>query len=135
MSGAQTSTIASKELRAYGPGMAVLRLLRILTIAALLLAPFGMLANHSAAAPPAAEASSGHDMAGMAPEHCADTGQPAQDRPSSSIDCMMACSALAGIESDLAEHPLPAAARAEAVAPNKIHGLNPEADPPPPRFA
>ena len=134
MSGGQTSTIASKGLRAYGPGMAVLRLIRILTLATLLLAPFGMLGNHAAAALPTA-AASGHHMEGMAAGHCPDTGQPAKDRSSSSIDCMMACSALAGIEGELAEHPLPAAAPPEVIAPKAIHGLNPEADPPPPRFA
>jgi hypothetical protein len=135
MSCVQTSAIASKGLRAYGPGMAALRLLRILTLAALLLAPFGMLGNHASAARTTMAVPSGHHVAAMSAEHCADTGQPAKDRPSSSIDCMMACSAIAGIESELAEHPLPAAAPPEAMAPKAIHGLNPEADPPPPRLA
>jgi hypothetical protein len=114
--------------------MAVLRLIRILTLAALLLAPFGMVGEHATAALPAV-AAAGHHMEDMAAGHCADTGEPAKDRPSSSIDCMMACSALAGIESELAEHPLPAATPPQELAPKTIHGLNPEADPPPPRFA
>jgi hypothetical protein len=113
--------------------MAAQRLLRMLTLAALLLASFGMLGSHATAAVPTA-AANGHHMEGMADGHCADTGQPANDRPSSSIDCMMACSVLAGIGSELAEHPLPAATPPEAMVPKAIHGLNPEADPPPPRL-
>jgi hypothetical protein len=101
-------------------------LLRVLLLIALLAAPFGRMA--------AAEAMPDHSAMAMAGGHCdtmpaSGTGE-SDDR---SIDCMIACAAMATAEPPSLSPP-PAAAAAPAArllaAPG---GLHPEADPPPPR--
>lgn len=103
------------------------RLLPLLILAALVLAPFGRIG--------AAEARPiGHHEAMQMAGHCADGPAPA-DGNRMPIDCMIACAAMTG-----AAPPLPMAPPAgeAAPAPNAlVHlaGVRPEAEPPPPRIS
>ena len=64
--------------RAYWPGMFAMRLLRFLTLIALIVAPVGMMSGHAAMAMSRA-AIDGHHMAAMAaPDHCAGMDQPSK---------------------------------------------------------
>ena len=129
-----TYVVASTGMRAYGPAMFALRLLRILTLFAMLLAPLGITTAHAAMTAPAMMA--GSHIAAMAPaEHCGGMDQPAGQRPDSGIDCTIACSALPALASEVAAHPLPSAPEPSTPLVGALHGLHPEFDPPPPRFA
>ena len=108
--------------------MSFRRILPLLTLLALLVAPFGRMASaetvtmmeHAAAA-------------AALPGHCSDT--PEQDRPERSIDCMIACAAMAAADApSLAPAPLTQTAP-ESLPSASFAGLNPAADPPPPRFS
>ena len=110
--------------------MSFRRLLPLLTLLALLVAPFGRMAaaetmpvSHHAAA-----------TAAMA-DHCADLPAPEQDRPDQSIDCMMACAAMAAADAPAFETEAFAPAEPERLPLPSFTGLNPEADPPPPRYS
>ena len=129
-----TYVVASTGMRAYGPAMFALRLLRILTLFAMLIAPLAMTSTHAAMAAPAAVA--GSHRAVVAPaDHCGDMDQPARQRPVSGIDCTIACSALPSLASEFAAHPVPAAPEPPASLAGTLHSFHPEFDPPPPRFA
>ena len=106
-------------------------LLRLFVLAALLLAPLGMVGSHAAmAAPRASETASGHcaDMAGSHDQ------APADQAPGKSIDCMIACACVPSPGVQLADPPLPVAAPEPAMIVSLAGGLNPAADPPPPRL-
>lgn len=107
--------------------------LHLFVLAALLLAPIGMVGSHAAmAAPQAPEASAGG--------HCADMvgsnqRAPADKAPGKSIDCMIACACVPSPGVQLADPPLPVAAPEPAMITALVSGLNPAADPPPPRLS
>ncbi|HEY0624092.1 hypothetical protein [Sphingomonas sp.] len=120
------------------------RLLRVLTIAAMLFASFSMLGGHAAMAAPGASIAAGHGATGhgaMAADgtaamagHCDDAQKRSGDRlPGADIDCMIACAALPALGGCYVfERPSPSSAqRAPRVA--GIHGVDLQADPPPPR--
>ena len=127
--------VASLRVGAYSPAVAATRLLRFLTLFALLLAPLGMMRAHAAMAIPA-QGHSVHVMGSAAPsEPCGGMHQPSKQAPASSIDCTIACSVLAGVSVEVAAHPVPAAPAPSFLAAVSLHGLTPESDPPPPRTA
>jgi hypothetical protein len=105
------------------------RLLPLLALVALLLAPFGRAAAAEAMAMPDTIAAA---MAG----HCNDGPEPADHRSDgAAVDCLIACGVMtpAAGPALVAEPPLrlvPATSPLPAIS-----GLHPEADPPPPRFS
>ena len=106
-------------------------LLHLFVLAALLLAPIGMVGNHAAMAAPQAPQA-------LPSGHCADmTGSheqaPADKAPAKSIDCMIACACVPTPTVQLADPPLPVAVPGPAMIASLAVGLNPAADPPPPR--
>ena len=119
--------LASGRLR----GVKLRRLLPMLTLLALLVAPFGRVAAADAMNPHRQTAAS---MAG----HCDDMPAPRShrgDRPhKATIDCLIGCAAMATAE------PAPlVGARASVALPATFalpafSGLHPEAEPPPPRL-
>ena len=123
-----TPLIAATGLNLYLGRMAA-TLLRILTLIALAMMPFGMVAAPAAAAP-----AQHHAMAGME-GHC-DEGQDQDDgKAERGVHCALACSAMTP---DATAAPIPV----EMVAsrPSLPHvapfvGRQPEADPPPPKLA
>ena len=105
-------------------------LLPLLTVLALLVAPFGRMAaaetmtlTHHAAA------------AAAMPGHCDDRPTPTQDRPDKAIDCMIACAAMAAADAPSLVLAAFTPAAPERLALPAFTGLNPEAEPPPPRFS
>lgn len=136
MSSPATSLVASTSVGAYSQAMVALRLLRFLTLVALLIAPLRMMSAHAEMAMPA-PADKGHHMAAAATsDHCGGgMNQPRKDQPASGIDCTIACSACPSAESTLIAHPHPAAPIPPATLASALIGLHPESDPPPPRLA
>jgi hypothetical protein len=109
--------------------MPLKHLARLLTILALLLAPAGMLSGHAAMAAPASSAAEGH-CSEMAGTHDETSDQTA---PGSSIECMIACACVPPLGIQLTGAP-PVVESAEVVGLSKfVVGVNPSADPPPPR--
>ncbi len=108
--------------------MMLRRLLPLLALLALLVAPFGRMAAAEAMAAPAhgAMTTSGH---------CDDAPGPGHDEANKSIDCMIACAVMAPADAPALEAAPPAAAPLEAGALAAFFGFHPEADPPPPRFS
>ena len=121
--------------RGYWPGMVAMRLLRFLTLIALLVAPVGMMSGHAAMAMSRATIDGHHMAATTAPDHCAGMDQPSKKSSDGSIDCTISCSALPTADPQIAAHPLAAASVPHVLLSESVHGLQPEADPPPPRFA
>lgn len=112
------------------------RLLRLLTLLAVLLSPAALLGEHAAMAMPAAPmaAEAGHHAGAAAPAHCPDSA-PAPERQSRpDIDCMMACSAIAAPAVELADHEAIVGLDPPAPLSAGLSGRQPESDPPPPRF-
>jgi hypothetical protein len=121
--------------------MLATRLLRFLIALAMLLAPISMMGTHAAMAmpSPAPAAMADHGTAEATAGHCAEMpapGEQAPDQaPAKSIDCMIACSCVPPAIGDIAEPAaLPALAQRPALA-LPLHGLNPKAEPRPPRFS
>lgn len=113
--------------------------LRLLLLAAMLLAPLGRIGIAQAMAAPAA---AGTAMAG----HCADMPRPSADRqdghhrkdPGRSgeevvIDCMTACAAMVAVPTPFFAPPPAAMALLSVPFLPGLAGIQPEADPPPPR--
>jgi hypothetical protein len=108
-------------------------LLRLFVVLAMLAAPIGMVGGHAAMAAPAApRASSGDHCADMAGSNEQD---PADKAPGKSIDCMIACACVPSAGVQLADPPLRVAAPEPAMLVALATGLNPAADPPPPRLS
>lgn len=105
------------------------RLLPLLTLLALLVAPFGRMAAAEAMVMP-------HHQAAAMPGHCDE--MPAGDEDGAdktAIDCMIACAAMAVAETpNLVASPDVAPAPISLTLPD-LPGLNPEAEPPPPRLS
>lgn len=124
--------VATSLVEPYLTAMFVLRLLRILTLVALLLAPLGMMSGHAAMAMgSAAEATNSMGPA----DHCGGMDKPARHQPASGIDCTIACSAVPSAEGTVATHPIAAAQIPPIALATSLFGLHPESDPPPPRLA
>jgi hypothetical protein len=135
MSASPACLVASTAAGAYSGFMVALRLLRFLTLLALLVAPLRMMSAHAEMALPASPAA-GHHMATAAPsDGCGGMDETGKRKPGSNIDCAMACSAVPGAQSELSAYPQPVAAIPPATFADALVGLHPESEPPPPRIA
>jgi putative hemolysin len=133
--------IASASTEAYLRLMVARRLVRILTMLALLLAPLSMVGGHAAMALPVAAASAvHHDQASDQSAHCAEMGGETQEDDDTSpddclTDCAVACSAIPALGSAMADQPMaPAMARPLPLV-GRVRGRHPESADPPPRIA
>ena len=117
--------------------MPLTRLLRLLTLIAMLFAPVSMSASHAATAMPAAPAVMADHMAAAPAGHCADMEgrQDKQGPIDPNIDCMIACSAMPASEFEVEAQAIIAAFIEPAGLTGALHGLDPGSDPPPPRFS
>jgi hypothetical protein len=124
------------------------RLIRILTLLALVLSPLAMIGAAPAMAHQAATAGSGHPMAGhamaghdmnasmAAMAHCKDMDKKSKDQPCGSSDCLTACAAVPAIPAvggQLEPHALAHGPRQHPALMSAPQGLDPEAATPPPR--
>ena len=124
--------IAHGAGEAYFRAMRLRALIRLFVLVAMLIAPIGMVGSHAAmAAPHAPQAASSHcaDMAGSHEQ------APADKAPGKSIDCMIACACVPSPGVRLADPPLAVTGPEPAMIVALAGGLNPAADPPPPRFS
>lgn len=102
------------------------RLLPLLALLALVVAPFGRMAAAEASAP-------SHHPAMTAPGHCDDGPAPGGDNADRTLDCLTACATLAAVEAAALPIPFQPPAAVVALPISGAAGLVPEADPPPPR--
>ncbi len=125
--------IARRGCDAYFRAMRLRALIRLFVVLTMLIAPIGMVGSHSAmAAPQAPQASASGHCADMAGSH---EQAPVGKAPGKSIDCMIACACVPSPGVQLADPPLPVAAPEPAMFVALSTGLNPAADPPPPRIS
>jgi hypothetical protein len=110
------------------------RLFRFLMLLALLVAPFRMIGAHEAMAAPAPQAGA-HHMSVDRAVPCGSEGMPSNQRDGASIDCAIACSVVATMAAEADVRPVCTAIPSPAPLAIPLHGLHPESDPPPPRFA
>jgi hypothetical protein len=91
------------------------------------------------AMPTAATAMNDHADPAAAAAHCADTKAQPEDEsvPEADcvIDCAVTCSAIPAIAAGLSAQPMAAATVQPFPLLDRISGLHPESDPPPPRIA
>ena len=119
--------------------MIVRACLRLLLLAALLLAPVGRIGIAQAMAMPGQAGAAVAHCAGMpaaAPTHRAGDHHrqaPAQDNERMAVDCMIACAAMTTAPAPFVVPPAPAATLPGAPVLTSLTGIHPEADPPPPR--
>jgi hypothetical protein len=105
----------------------MLRPLRALALLALIVASFARLSAAEAAAPA--------HQAMMTAGHCAEMPAPTPDDPAKmSVDCMIACAAVAPPAYAEVAAGAPRAAMIEATPPVRIIGIHTATDPPPPRL-
>ena len=105
------------------------RLLPLFAMLALVVAPFGRMAAAEAMAP-------AHHADVAAPGHCDDMPAPdGDDDADKTLDCLTACASLVAVaDAEFAVVPASAVAVESGVAAD-APGLNPEAEPPPPRHS
>ena len=105
------------------------RILPLLAMLALLIAPFGRMAAAEAMTMP-------HHAPETMASHCAGESQPDGDQGQpTAIDCLIACAAMAPA-GDSSYQPLPVPAATHVALPVLAWtGIRHEADPPPPRFS
>ena len=146
---APVRTIASARPAAYLRRVSLTRLIRFLTILALVLSPLAMVGPSpaSAMANHAAMAANGHAMPGRdmasnaamaAMSHCQGMEGKSKDQPCDSGDCLEACAAVPAIPAvggQLEPHALAHGPRQLPALVSAPHGLDPEAATPPPRSA
>jgi hypothetical protein len=132
MSHPQNPSVAMVGPAAYATAMVGVRLLQLLALLAMILAPIGMATGHDAMAAPMSTA---HHMTAMAADHCAGMDQPAKPQPPSCIDCNMVCAGLAAVATATAVHPVASGSLPRIPLADAVQGLHPESDPPPPRLA
>ena len=105
--------------------MTARRLLSLLVLAGLMLAPLGRIGIAQAQAAPAAMAT-----------HCAGDPAPARDRrEGQAVDCMIACAAVAPACAILLAPPAASESQPEATPLSLRAGLTPAAETPPPRLS
>ena len=114
--------------------------LRLLLLAAMLLAPLGRIGVAQAmAAPTGASVMAGHcaEMPAAPSHHQGNHHQkaPAQDHEGMAVDCMIACAAMAAAPEPFVAPPPGAVALPAATFLSSLTGIQPEADPPPPRIS
>ena len=117
--------------------MTATRLLRFLTLFAVLFSPISMATGHAAMAMPAPSAAMADHMAAGPAGHCAGMGgeQDKSGPAAPNIDCMIACSAMLAADLEVDVHPVVAAFIEPRALTGALHGLSPEFDPPPPRLS
>lgn len=144
--------IALARSAAYLRRVSLTRLIRFLTVLALVLsplatigaAPASALAHHAAMAAGdhqmAGHQMAGHDMAAdasmAAMTHCQDMDGISKDQPCGSDDCQSACAAVPAIPAvggQLEPHAMPHGPQLLPALLSAPHGLDPEAATPPPR--
>ena len=109
--------------------MSFRRLLPLLALVALLVAPFGRMAAAEAMAMPR------HAAVAMA-GHCDDMPAPGQhESGKAAIDCLTACAVMTPADAPALAAEAPLRAVPAESTPLPISGLRPESDPPPPRFS
>jgi len=109
--------------------VSVRRLVPLLALLALLVAPFGRMAAAEAMAMPH------HAPAAMA-GHCDDMPAPDEDGTGkAAVDCMTACAVMTPSEAPALTASPPVRSMPASFAVPGFSGLHPEADPPPPRFS
>ena len=137
------SPIASRPGRPYLTLMPITRLLQLVLLLAVMLAPLSMMSAHAAMAmaAPTAAATADHDMAEAPGGHCAEaaraSGQAPDggDAPTKSADCAIACSCVPPAAGQVAEQ---ADFTARPHPPGRFPlpaGLSPEAEPRPPQLS
>jgi hypothetical protein len=113
--------------------------LRLLLLAALLLAPLGRIGMAQAMAMPASGAAMPGHCAGMpaaAPAHrqgAHHSNTPQKPDERMAVDCMIACAAMAPAPAPIMAPPPVAAFVPGAILLTSLSGIRPEAEPPPPR--
>ena len=131
------SVIATRSRTAYLPRMVARRLVRFLTMLALLLAPLGMVGQHAAMAIPGTAQAAEHYAENA--DHCAGMSSESEDEGSPNtgclVDCAVACSAIPALGSEIADQPIALALAQRLALISRVTGLHPESDPPPPRIA
>lgn len=132
--------IASRARAPYLSGMTAARLVRLLTIFAVLLAPLSMVGERAAMAMPAGPEASAHHSAGPSRAgHCAEMSGQSEDEKAPDtqclIDCAIACSAIPAGGSQMADQSMPVVMVQPQPLVGRLSGLHPESDPPPPRIA
>ena len=138
--GRRAVALASFRNAVYLRGMTAARLIRLLTILALLLAPLSMVDKRAAMAMPSAPAAAMHH-AGSAdrPAHCPDMAGSSQDETAPDrdclVDCAISCSAIPAAGSAMVNQPMATSVAQPLPLLGLVSGLHPESDPPPPRFA
>lgn len=110
--------------------MTLRRLFPLLVLLALIVAPFGRVAAAEAMA-------TGHQPAAAMAGHCQDMPAPEPGARSgkSSIDCLVACAAIATAEAFVLAGQSFAPSPQDGFVLPGFAGLHPEAEPPPPRLS
>ena len=112
-------------------------LLRLLLLAAMLLAPLGRIGIAQAMAAPqgAPAAMAGHcaDMPAPAPHQRGHHRHAPQGDERKAVDCMIACAAMAAGPAPFVAPAPPAAVMPGTITLSSPAGIRPEAEPPPPR--
>lgn len=128
--------IATPVPKAYLNGVSFTRIMRFLTILAMLLSPLVMMGGTPALAM-SHHASAGEIAAASMPMgHCDDMDMQSEGRSAPSIDCAVACAAmLPELGSRGKTEPLEPVAVDRPMLVSFRHGLGPEAATPPPRIA
>lgn len=104
------------------------RLLPLLALLALLVAPLGRVAATEAMLP--------HLAAPAAGAHCPDMPQPdGDDADTAKIDCLVACAIVLTAAGPMFGEPTSAPLPVVTATPDSLVGISPEADPPPPRVS
>ena len=132
--------IATFPPKAYLVSMLATRLMLILAILALLIAPLNMLGGSAMAAPtvsaPSQEQSMDHaSHCGELPSENDGQAGGGSSQKDCLSDCAMACSAIAAPYIRIAETEVSAAVRETSLPVDTLRGLNPESADPPPRTA
>ncbi len=115
------------------------RLLPLLALLALMLAPFGRVGMAEAAMPAhdvAAQDLVPEGLAAAMPSHCADMPAPAEHEPADmAIDCMIACAVMTPPAAPALPVVAPVLAPPEAATPSAVVGITTESETPPPRHS
>ena len=133
--------VATGHGSAYRAPVSFRRILSMLLLVGLVLAPLGMMGGSPAMA------MSGHSMGAMSDEQAKIVTPPCHDKQSKNDEqapdtgqlsgncCVMMCVAIQALGGQLAAPALPPQVRQALPLARDPHGVAPEADPPPPRFS
>ena len=137
----ESQQVAPSFAGAYRQRVSIGRLFSLLVLVALVLGPLTMLGGSPAMAMDGhAMAAGGHHEMVKAATPCHDAGKQADEQKPDSRQmpdscCVMMCAAIPAVGGELALHLVPQTKRQRLPRALGPHGLEPEADPPPPRFS